>query len=128
MRSSRTNLLSQSPMEGGGSKNITPKSVTNEQFKSLSNFINDNFNRESERYKPTEYTFPKFSSGSTPYYSTNVLDDLHTKLGAREDRSQSTTPTHEKSLTGQFPLSKIYEIQDLFYNVSDKEFNELQTE
>jgi hypothetical protein len=105
LRSSRTNLLTQSPLE---TKQLTPKQ-SSKDIKILSGFLSDNF-RESEREKSATNRFNQTGT-STAYESSSVKDD-----------------TGSKKLGDQLPLSKIYEIQDIFYNITDKEFNELSSE
>ena len=89
-------------------KQLTPKQ-SSKDIKILSGFLSDNF-RESEREKSATNRFNQTGT-STAYESSSVKDD-----------------TGSKKLGDQLPLSKIYEIQDIFYNITDKEFNELSSE
>jgi len=105
-RSSRSNLLEQSPISRP--KELTPKNSSQTTF--FSN--NDLRERDSEKDKP----LARFN-----FHSPSATAD--TIFFNREEPS-----SNEKKLTDKFALSKIYEIQDLFYNVSEKEFNELSQE
>ncbi len=71
--------------------------------------------RDSEKEKPlTRFNFhsPVSSTTESVFFRG---EDITSGFG-------------EKKLTEKFALSKIYEIQDLFYNVSEKEFNDLSAE
>jgi len=105
-RSSRSNLLEQSPIS-------RPKEHTPKHSSQTSGFFgNDLRERDSEKDKPlTRFNFHSPSSTTESIFF---------------NREESTSG--DKKLNDKFPLSKIYEIQDLFYNVSEKEFNELSAE
>lgn len=107
-RSSRSNLLEQSPISRP--KELTPKHSSHTGFFST----NDQRERDSEKDKPlNRFNFHSPGASTTESIFFN-----------REEIVSSG----DKKLTDKFPLSKIYEIQDLFYNVSEKEFNDLSPE
>lgn len=104
LRSSRSNLHEQSPLSKP-KDNLTPKSTSQ-----LSNHFFSNDFRDSEKEKPqTKFNF---------FSTTESAIVQREEPGSGED----------KRMSDRLPLSKIYELQDLFYNVADKEFNDLSSE
>lgn len=102
LRSSRSNLLENSPKP----KELTPKHSLNNYF------FNDLRDNEKDNRPLTKNNF-----------LTGSLNTTENNLFGKDDSTVA-----DRKLLDKFPLSKIYEIQDIFYNVSDKDFNDLAAE
>jgi len=96
------------------SNKTTPKSRTDSAIVrtpfQFSDLLKDKENDREKAFLKSNTVFSSFSTGD------------------RDNLLFPELPSREKKLIDQLPLSKLYEIQDLFYNVSDREFNELSSE
>jgi len=105
LRSSRIVLPTNSPDKREGANKLTSESL-----KTLSSFVSENF-KSREKESTDKYTTKKSNifNGSTEIGHS----ELFKKPSAMNDK---------------LPLSRIYELQDLFNTVGDREFNTLSSD
>lgn len=104
LRASRAGLQ-QSPERREYSS--TPTRASSSNLKTLTNFVNESFSKSRER------------EGNSDKYATKKVGSLSRGFGGHEGSS---------TLPDRLPLTKLYELQDLFNGLPTKEFNNLSSE